>query len=136
MKKTSIVAVLAAGIMTVAATTAAFAEMNPAAISPARVGSGDVKLMPGSDTAQLHFAGAELITNDAPGALTVFKADGTRMNYHPNAFQVIGGKIRPVDARFRIDSKDQVTVEFGKLDKNAPVILKRGAAMYAQPAWM
>ncbi len=66
----------------------------------------------------------------------IVKAKGRLLHYRPNAYQVIDGEMRPVEVGFRIDGVDQVVVQFGKIDKNAPVILKQGAVMYDKPVLM
>jgi hypothetical protein len=127
MKKTLIVTAL--GIMTLVTGTNALAAQRNAA--PA----SDVTWMPrtGSDTLRLHFAGAEIITHESTGGLMIVKAKGQLLHYRPDAYQLIDGEIKPVEVHFRIDGIDQVVVEFGNLDKNAPVILKQGSVMYGQP---
>jgi hypothetical protein len=139
MKRNSIIAAAAFGLITLATGSYAFAaERNPSSGSNVRTDGSDVTLMPGSgsDTLRLHFSGAEIITHEGPGGLMIVKARGRLLHYRPNAYQVINGEIRPVEVGFRIDGVDQVVVQFGKIDKSAPVILKQGAVMHDQPLLM
>jgi hypothetical protein len=138
MKKTFVMTAVAVGIMTLATGTNALAsEMNLTAGSTLRTTGSDVVVMPGtaSNELQLHFSGAERLHNEFHGGLTVFEAAGGRMYYRPDAYQLINGKRKPVEVSFHIDGKDLVTVQFGKTDKSAPIILERGAIMF-QRAWM
>ena len=138
MNKTSIVSAVVAGIMTLATCSAAFAaDVNLSSGSGAKTNSSDVMVMPGTDSQplRLHFSGAERLHHEL-GGLTVFQTNGERMHYRPDAYQVINGKHKPVEVNLHIEGNDQVTVEFGKVDKSAPVILKRGAAMFSQPVRM
>jgi hypothetical protein len=139
MKRTSSIAAAAFGLMTLTAGSYAFAAgRNPSQSSSVRTNGSDVTLMPGSgtDTLRLHFSGAEIITHEGPGGLMIVKAKGRLLHYRPNAYQVIDGEMRPVEVGFRIDGVDQVVVQFGKIDKNAPVILKQGTVMYDKPVLM
>lgn len=115
MNKTSIVAAAAIGMMALATGTYALAaERNQTPSAVVRTNSSDVTLMPGTgaSTLRLHFSGAEIITQESPGGLMIVKAKGRQLHYRP------------------------VVVQFGKIDRNAPVILKRGAVMYDQPDLM
>jgi hypothetical protein len=126
-------------MMTLATGTFALAAArNPTPGSVVRMNGSDVTLMPGtgSDTLRLHFSGAEIITHDSPGGLMIVKAKGRLLHYRPDAYQVIGGEAIPVEVHFRIDGVDQVVVQFDRIDKNAPVILKQGAVMCDQPVSM
>jgi hypothetical protein len=130
MKKTSIATVVAIGIMTLVTGTCAFAAKGNTTPGSAVVTNGsDVTFMPGtgSDTLRLHFSGAEIITRESAGGLMIVKARGQLLHYRPDAYQVINGEMKPVELRFQIEDKDQVVVQFGKIDKNVPVILKQGA---------
>lgn len=131
MKKTFVAAAVAAGLMMLATGTSALA-----AESMMKTDKSDFVVMPGtgSDTLRLHFSGAERLHRDFPGGgLIVFQAGGGRMHYRPDAYQLINGKLKAVAVDFLIDGKDEATVQFGKIDKSAPVFLKRGAMMYNQP---
>jgi hypothetical protein len=144
MKKTSIVAALAAGMMLLAARDGALAaELNPPELHPASdpavtTRGSDVTVMPqnGAGHVRVHFSGADLLYRDSPGDLTVLKTDGAHMHYRPNAYQLIDGRMKRVDVNFQIEGKDEATVWFGKLDRSAPVILKWGAVMSSQPSGM
>jgi hypothetical protein len=130
MKKNSIVAAVAIGIMTLATGTYALAsELNPTPRSVVTTNGSDITVIPGtgSDTLRVHFSGAEIVTQESPGGLMIVKAKGQLMHYRPEAYQVINGEIKPVEVNFHIEGKDQVVVQFGEIDKNAPIILKRGA---------
>ena len=133
MKKTLVIAAAAAAIMTLATATYAAAAPN----APLKTDTADVTVMPGNDSVlHLHFAGAALIVQDfrnSRGGLTVFKANGARMHYQPIAYQLIDGKLKLIEAEFHIEGKDRVTVQFARLNNNAPVILKRGAVVDVQP---
>jgi hypothetical protein len=142
MKNTSIAAAVLMGIMTLATGTYALAadmdtagsvrrEVSVMSGSAVTTHGSDLTVMPGADSAalQLHFSGSERIERNFPGGLTIFKAHNLRMNYKPNAYQVINGKIKTVELQFRIDDMDHATIEFGKMDKSAPVIVKWGAVM-------
>jgi hypothetical protein len=135
MKKTFIAAALTAGIMTLTPGTYAFAaDMNPTMGSAVAKNNSDITVMPGTnDALRLHFSGAERLHIEFPGGLTVFEGNGERMHYKPDAWQMVNGKLKAVEVRFHIEGKDEVTVQFGKVDKNAPVILKRGALMFPSP---
>ena len=139
MKKNSIVTVVAIGMMTLATGTYALGAAGTKAPSAFVTANGsDVTLMPGagSDTLRLHFSGAEIITHESHGGLMIVKARGQLMHYRPEAYQVINGETKPVEVNFKIEGRDQVVVEFGKIDKNAPVILKQGAVMSGNPSVM
>ncbi len=135
MTKNSIAAVVAIGIMTLGTGTYAFGAARHTTPSAVVASNGaDVTLAPGtgSDTLRLHFSGAQIITHESSGGLTILKARGQLLHYRPEAYQLINGEIKPIEATFRIEGTDQVVVEFGKIDKNAPVILKHGAVMSGQ----
>ena len=136
MKQTSIVAVAAIGMITLATGTYALgAARNTRPSAPVTknvtTNGSDVTLMPGSgsDTLRLHFSGAQIITHESPGGLMIVKSGGRLLHYRPEAYQLINGEIKTVELSFRIEGMDQVVVQFGKTDKNAPVILKQGAVM-------
>ena len=136
MKKNTIVALVAAGVMTLATGTYAHAAaLNPASGPTLKTNPSDVVVAPGtgSDSVRLHFSGAQLLYRNSPGELTVFKANGGLMHYRPDAYQLINGKIKHVDVNLRIEGRDNATVEFGSMDSNAPVILKWGTVMSSQP---
>jgi hypothetical protein len=138
MKKTFIMAAVAAGMLTLATGTYAHgAEISPTEGAAVKTMNSDIVVMPGtgSDTLRLRFSGADLLHQEFHGGLTVYEASGGRMHYRPEAYQLINGKRRSVEVHFQIEGKDQATVRFGKADRNAPVILERGAFMF-QPAWM
>lgn len=137
MKRTSILAAVAAGVITLATGAHAFAaEMNLTPGSVVSKSGSDVTVMHGaSDTLRLHFAGAEIVTHEPDGGLMIVKARGQLMHYRPEAYQLIDGEMKPVEVHFRIEGKDRATVQFGKVDNNAPVILKGGAVMSSQPVW-
>jgi hypothetical protein len=138
MNKTSNVAAVAIGIMTlVTGTYALGASRNATPSAVATTNGSDVTLMPGTGTTlRLHFSGVEIITHDSHGGLMILKARGQMLHYRPEAYQVINGEIKPVEVNFRIEGMDQVVVQFGNIDKNAPVILKQGAVMSGQPSLM
>lgn len=139
MKTTSIVAAIAVGMITLATGTYALAaQRTPAAGSIVSTNGSDVTLMPGTGTAtlRLRFSGAQIITHESAGGLMIVKAKGQLLHYRPDAYQLINGEIKPVEVHFRIEGIDQVVVQFGNIDKNAPVILKQGAGMYGQPELM
>jgi hypothetical protein len=132
MKKNSIVAVVAVGMMTLATGSYAWgAARNTTSSAVVTTNGSDVTLMPGtgSDTLQLHFSGAQIIAQEPHGGLTIVKARGQLLHYRPEAYQLINGEITPVEVTFRIEGTDHVVVQFGKIDKNVPVILKQGAVM-------
>lgn len=137
MKKISIVATAVLGMMTLATGTYALAAApttTPGAV--VRPNGSDVTLKPGSDTLRLHFSGAEIITRESTGGLMIVKARGRLLHYRPEAYQVIDGEMKPVEVHFRIEGTDQVVVQFGNIDKSAPVILKQGAVMSDQRSMM
>jgi hypothetical protein len=139
MKKNSIVATVAIGMMTLATGSYALGaarNTTPSAIVTAN--GSDVTLMPGSgsETLRLHFSGAQIITHESPGGLMIVKSGGRMLHYRPEAYQLINGEIKTVELQFRIEGMDQVVVQFGKMDNNAPVILKQGAVMSGQPSVM
>ena len=132
MNKTSIAAAAVMGIMTLATGSYALAsESNQAPGSVVKTNGSDVMLAPGagSNTLRLHFVGAEIITHEAHGGLMIVKARGQLLHYRPDAYQLINGKIKPVEVHFVIEGKDLAVVQFGQIDENAPVVLKRGAVM-------
>ncbi len=137
MKKNSIVATAALGLLTLGMGTFAMAA-SPTATSTAaaRTNEADVTLKPGSDTLRLHFSGAQIITQESAGGLMIVKARGRLLHYRPEAYQVIDGEVKPVEVHFHIEGTDQVVVQFGKIDKSAPVILKQGAVMSNQQSLM
>ena len=135
MKRTSIAAFVVVGIITlVPGTFASAAEMNPTRGSAVNTSSPDVTVMPGTGAGalHLHFSGAERLSSDMRGGLIVYKATG-RMHYRPEAYQVINGKRKYVEVSFHVDTRDQATVRFDKIDENTPVILDRGALMFNEP---
>jgi hypothetical protein len=138
MKKAFFVTAVAAGMMTLAAGTYPLcAEMAPASGSVVQTNSTDLMVMPGTaDNLRLHFSGADLLHHEFPGGLTVYQTNGETKHYRPDAYQVINGKHKAVDISFHIEGRDQVTVKFGKMDKSAPVFLKRGGVMLGQPVRM
>jgi hypothetical protein len=132
MKKNSIVAVIAIGMMALATGTYALgAARNTTPSAVVTTNGSDVTLTPGSgsDTFRLHFSGAKIITHESSGGLMIVKARGEMLHYRPEAYQLINGEAKPVEVNFKIEGMDQVVVEFGKIDKSAPVILKQGAVM-------
>jgi len=139
MKKNSIVTVIAIGMMTLV--TGSYALGTPRNTTPSAVvttNGSDVTLMPGtgSDTLRLHFAGAQIITHESARGLMIVKAGGQLLHYRPEAYQLIDGEMKPVEVSFKIEGKDQVVVQFGKMDKNAPVILRQGAVMSGKSSVM
>lgn len=76
----------------------------------------------------LHFAGAERIDFGSAGELTIIKNNGRLVRYRPDAYQMIGGKLKPVGLTYKMNGKDRVTMKFGKFDKESPLIIHHGAA--------
>lgn len=139
MKKTSIVAAVVAGIMTLGTGSYAFAAgASSASASVVKTNESDLMVMPdaGTDSVRLHFAGAERLHTDIHGGLTIFRGNAGLRYYRPDAYQVINGKMKSVEVRFRIEGRDKATIEFGKIDPGAPVILRWGAVMSTQSALM
>jgi hypothetical protein len=139
MNKISIVAAAIIGIMTLATGTYALgAPRNATPGSVVTTNGSDVTLAPGTGTnsVRLHFSGAQIITHEPHGGLMIVKARGQLLHYRPEAYQLINGEVKPVEVHFQIEGTDQVTVQFGAIDKNAPVILKQGAVMSGQPSSM
>jgi hypothetical protein len=134
MKKTSIVTVVAAGMITLLTGTYALAaKITPTSDAVVKTNDSDIMVMPGTtDNLRLHFSGADRLHREFPGGLTVYQANGETMHYRPDAYQMINGKLKAVDLSFHIEGRDQVTVKFGKIDKSAPVFLKRGGVMFSQ----
>src|SRR5579862_7709976 len=125
MKKTSFVTAIAIAMITLATGTCALAAArNATPVSVVKTNGSDVTLMPGagSDTLRLHFSGAQIITREPQGGLTIVKGGARLLHYRPDVYQVINGEIKPVEVHFEIDGIDQVVVRFGEIDKSAPVI--------------
>jgi hypothetical protein len=134
MKKTSIAAAVTAGVIMLTANTYALAsEMKPTNVL--KTNDSDLTVMPGagSEPVQLQFSGAAHLYANAPGELTVFKATGAVTHYRPVAYQMVDGKMKRIEVHFRIDSKNQATLQLGARDENAPVVLQGGAAIAHQP---
>jgi len=139
MKKTSIVAAVLAGALALATGSYAFAAgMNPASGAVVKTNDSDLMVMPGAGAGavRLHFSGAERLRNDFRGGLTIIKDNTGSMHYRPEAYQVVNGKFKSVEVHFRIEGKDEATVEFGKTDPGVPVILRWGAVMSGQSVVM
>ena len=134
MKKTVFTSAIAAGFLALTmGSPAKAAEVVTTTASQATItmlNAHDMMIQAGSETAnvELHFAGADLIQFGVAGELFVTNAKGNRMRYRPDVYQMIHGKMHPVAISYKMDGKDRVKVHFGKFDKSAPVILRRGAA--------
>src|SRR5580692_9891905 len=97
MKKLSIVATAALGMITLAAGTYALgADRTTTPSAVVKANSSDVTVMPGSDTLRLHFSGAQIITRESHGGLMIVKARGQLLHYRPEAYQLIDGEMKPV----------------------------------------
>jgi hypothetical protein len=79
---------------------------------------------------QLHFTGAERIDYGTSGDLLVFKGGGGRAHYRPDIYQLIDGKVKSVRVSYKLNGPDRATMNFDKFKKEAPVILRRGAATF------
>ena len=90
----------------------------------------DMVFQPGSETArvQIHFADADRIQFGGPGELFVTRANGNRVAYRPDAYQMINDKMKPVTVSFTKEGRGRVRLNFGKFDQNAPLILRRAAS--------
>ena len=76
------------------------------------------------------FAGAERIDHGASGDLLIFKGGGGRAYYHPDVYQVIDGKVKSVSVSYELGGPDRATMNFLNFRKEAPLILRRGAATF------
>jgi hypothetical protein len=80
---------------------------------------------------QLHFAGAERIDHGTSGDLLIFKGGGGgRAYYHPDIYQLIDGKVKSVRVSYKLNGPDRATMSFLNFKKEAPLILRRGAATF------
>jgi len=95
-----------------------------------RLNELDLMVQCAAETASIrvHFAGAERIDYGSLGELLIFKARGGRAHYHPDVYQLIDGKVKSVSISYKLNGADRATINFGKFKKDAPVILRRGAA--------
>jgi hypothetical protein len=72
---------------------------------------------------QLHFAGAERVTQNAKGGVDVIKGDGSIEHFRPEVYQIVNGKRKAVLPAFHIVSKDRVELELRNVDPAAEVVL-------------
>jgi len=94
-----------------------------------RLNERDVMVQCAAETAtiQVHFAGAERIDHGSLGELLIYKAGGGRAHYRPDVYQLIDGKVKPVRISYKLNGADRATINFGKFNKDAPLILRMGA---------
>jgi hypothetical protein len=72
---------------------------------------------------ELHFAGAERVSQNGKGGLDVFKADGSVWHYRPNVYQVVNGKRRSVLPNYHIVDRDRVELQMKNADPSAAVVV-------------
>ena len=134
MKRRIFTSAVATGLLAVAmGSTAMAAEASATITARAAVtmlNARDMVFQPGSETAhvQVHFADADRIQPGGPGELFITRANGNRVAYRPEAYQMINGKMKPVTVSFTKEGRGRVRLNFGKFDQNAPLILRRAAS--------
>ena len=90
-----------------------------------------VKCAAETGSIQLHFAGAERIDRGTLGGdLLIFKGGGGRAYYRPDIYQLIDGKVKSVRVSYELRGSDSATMTFLNFRKEAPLILRRGAATF------
>jgi len=81
---------------------------------------------PGADPSavELHFAGAERVTfGGVSGDLDILGRDGHLWHYHPNAYQTVNGKRKPVVVGYQFVGNDRVTLKIKHYDPSVPVVV-------------
>jgi hypothetical protein len=122
--------VLAMGVNAAAADSG---TTNPASKTPGisfvdhggKGGLKDLVVEAGTDpgTVELHFAGAEKITQGDVGMLVITRANGSTWRYKPSVYQVVDGKRKVLITGFHFVGKDRVSLKVHKYNSSAPLVV-------------
>jgi hypothetical protein len=85
--------------------------------------SGSALAAESGNSVELHFAGAERISQNGTGGLDIVKADGSVFHYRPQVYQVVNGKRRDLMPGYHVVDKDRVELLMRNVDPSAAVVV-------------